>query len=133
MLFLLEQNDLNMDWDESAVNYTCYTPNQPLPVKPEIQSKEECDTIPLDYYVFIISSQIIKKFTNQKNLYDNSLNITVWTTLLPITQLYPLLEIIGPFGLCLESICLFRLRDGFTISRYRLIHSFVLISQKYNL
>ncbi|CAG2164087.1 unnamed protein product [Oppiella nova] len=43
-------NDLDIDWDGSPLNYTCYNPQHPLPVLKHITSIETCDPIPDGYY-----------------------------------------------------------------------------------
>jgi len=43
------RNDLDIDWNESPLNYTCYHPKNPLPIMTEVDSIEECDDIPDGY------------------------------------------------------------------------------------
>lgn len=42
------QTGLEVDWDGSPVNYTCYTPKSPIPIK-ETETIEECFNVPNDY------------------------------------------------------------------------------------
>jgi hypothetical protein len=44
---------LDIDWNESPLNYTCYHPKNPLPIMTEVKSIEECDNIPDGYYVIL--------------------------------------------------------------------------------
>lgn len=44
------QTNLDVDWDGSPVNYTCYNPQDPISSNPEVQSKASCDQVDNDYY-----------------------------------------------------------------------------------
>ncbi|CAL4105155.1 unnamed protein product, partial [Meganyctiphanes norvegica] len=43
------KTNLNIDWDFSPVNYTCYIPKSPLTVQGSLQSVEKHANIPADY------------------------------------------------------------------------------------
>ncbi len=62
------QTNLTVDWDGSAVNYTCFSWKYPLPVNEDVESIITCDTIPENYsvksliffnYIIIIHNIII--------------------------------------------------------------------------
>ena len=42
---------LDVDWDGSPVNHTCYTPKDPLPVSEDVEALITCDSFPSDYMV----------------------------------------------------------------------------------
>lgn len=43
------ETNLNIDWDFSPVNYTCYTPKSPFRVQGSLQPVEKCANIPPKY------------------------------------------------------------------------------------
>ena len=49
--FNKSQTNLTVDWDGSAVNYTCFSWKYPLPVNEDVESIITCDTIPENYSV----------------------------------------------------------------------------------
>ncbi|XP_074598593.1 uncharacterized protein LOC141853222 [Brevipalpus obovatus] len=43
------KTNLEIDWNESPIDYTCFHPKNPLPIQDEIQSKEHCEQLPSAY------------------------------------------------------------------------------------
>lgn len=49
LIFSIFQTNLEVDWDGSPRNHTCYTPKKRLNVRLDLQPLETCDDIPPNY------------------------------------------------------------------------------------
>jgi hypothetical protein len=51
MILHLIQYKLNVDWDESAIDYTCFVPKNRFPINRTIASTQTDYNVPTDYIV----------------------------------------------------------------------------------
>lgn len=51
-------NDLDIDWNGSPLNYTCYHPNVPFSIRNDVDTVVQCYNVSTDYYVCLFNANI---------------------------------------------------------------------------